>query len=108
MVYILPDGRVGRVYRFLRGLGRPATITEIVEGIGESPVPWRIAGVRNSINAYAVKGVLFSRPSPGLVGLMDTEVSFGCRPPAEGAVTDVMRSRARVRVIRALHPGRGL
>ena len=108
MVYILPDSRVGRVYRFLSSIGRSATIAEIVEGIEESPVAWRIAGVRNSINAYAVKGRLFSRPSKGLVGLADTEVSFGCRPPAEGGVTDVMRSRARVRIMRALYPGRGV
>jgi hypothetical protein len=40
--------------------------------------------------------------------LEGTEVHFGCRPPKEGGPTDTMRIRARMRVIRALRPGRGV
>jgi len=109
MVCILPDGRVGRAYNFLDALGRPATIEEIMEGIGEPADGWRVFGLRTSINAYAAKGKLFKRLKGGLVQILEgTEVHFGCRPPKEGGATDAMRIRARMRVIRALHQGRGI
>ena len=109
MVYVRPSGRVGRAYSFLRGIGRAATIAEIAEGIGESPELWRIFGVRNSINAYAVKGKQFKRVEGDRVQILDgAEVRFGCRPPKEGGVSETVIIRARVRLFSALSPGRGV
>jgi hypothetical protein len=106
--YIRPDGRVGRAYSFLRGIGRAATITEIAEGIGEPPDTWRIFGVRNSINAYAVKGKLFKRVEGDRVQILDgAEVRF-IRPPKEGGATETVIIRARGRLWRALSTGRGV
>jgi hypothetical protein len=109
VVYVRPSGRVGRAYSFLRRIGGPATIAEIVEGIGEPPEQWRIFGVRTSINAYAAKGKLFRRLKGDRVQILDgAEVRFGCRPPKEGGVTETMIIRARVRLFSALSPGRGV
>ena len=110
MVRLVPGSRVARTVVFLRALGRPATIAEIVEGIGEPPDGWRVFGVQCSINARVAKGEVFTR-CDGRIGLLEStpvyigkKIPLSDRPSEDPTPMELRRfmGRARVRVVRRL------
>ena len=117
MLRLRAGGRVARTVVFLRKIGRPATIPEIMLGIGEPDCVWRMVGLRASISAYAVKGRVFTRPgnTVALLDAPDLVIGTSLRsshPLRSSHLSDrgtlTLRNRARVRLYRNLSPSRGV
>jgi hypothetical protein len=67
-----PGSDMAKVRDFLANLGRPAYITEILEGIGKSAAKLKDSSVGNSLASYARKGEIFKRTAPNTFALINS------------------------------------
>jgi hypothetical protein len=88
-----PGSRVAKAREFLRKLGRPGQILEILTGIGEDPTAANRAALSGSIGAYVRKGEIFTRPAPNTFGLIEFGVleTKNGPPPGFGKDEDAER-----------------
>jgi len=66
-----------KVRQYLQQQGEPKRIKEIIEGIGIEYSKKVRQSVTSSLGAYVRKGIIFTRPHPGMYGLKEFENKTG-------------------------------
>jgi hypothetical protein len=77
--------RVAKARDYLRRVGGPQHVMEILSGIGEAPTAANRAALSGSLGAYVRKGEIFTRPSPNVFGLVEfgSSIQVGPSEPPE-------------------------
>jgi hypothetical protein len=73
---------IGKTYNFLRQLGKPAYIDDILKAIGKNITKKERVSLSGSLAAYVRKNEFFTRPAPNTFGLKNMEeVEDRTEPP---------------------------
>jgi hypothetical protein len=83
-----PGSRVAKAREFLRTVGRPSQVMDILKGIGEEPTNANRAGLSGSISAYVRENRVFTRPAPNTFGLIEFGSNRARREPPPGFGVD--------------------
>jgi hypothetical protein len=86
-VNLRPGSDLAKAREFLQGVGKPAHLSKIVEGIGKELNKANRVSLSGSISGYVRKGVIFTRPAPNTFGLVEFEVEAE-PPPGFGGVKE--------------------
>ncbi|MBI4823663.1 MAG: hypothetical protein HY805_05480 [Nitrospirae bacterium] len=74
-----PGSNIAKTYEFLKKIGKPLHITEILKGIGKSTSKKDRIALSGSLGWYVRRKEIFTRPAPNTFGLIES----GEEPPED-------------------------
>ncbi len=72
-VSLRPGTDLAKVRDYIKRVGRPVPIMELLEGIGKKPTTENRASLAGNIGWYVRRNEIFTRPAPNTFGLIDME-----------------------------------